>query len=157
MIGTVCCCTRKQTCIIFFPSTLSTLRVNNFALSSRRSTSPRGDDARPMLGCARYLQRADFAFTNGPSVQNAWVYAEMEFAFCAWRQEHGKARLGRWRNWVNVHPEASLEFKCASPFLLPACTYFLLRKTCTSFFLQQSFICNLFPLHAWQENALTMR
>lgn len=127
--------TRRYMCVIFFPPEPSPLRVNNLALPSRRSTSPRGSDARPMLGRARYLQRADFAFTNGPSVQNARVCAEMEFAFCAWRQEHGKARLGRWRNWVNVHPEASFEFKYASPTLLPACTYFLPRKACASFFL----------------------
>lgn len=78
-------------------------------------TSPRGGDVHSMLGRERYLQRADFAFTNGPDVQNARVCAEMEFAFCAWRQEHERARTCRWRNWVNVQPEASLKFKYASP------------------------------------------
>lgn len=119
----------------FFSSRPGPLRVNNFALPSRRSTSPWGGDARPTLGRARYLQHADFAFTNGPGVQNARVYAEMEFAFCARRQEHGKAWPGRRCNWVNVHPEASLEFKCASPSLPPACTYFFASQSLPELFL----------------------
>lgn len=50
--------------------------------------------SRPTLdvgGARCYLQCADFAFTNGRGVQNARVCAEMEFAFCALRQEHGNA------------------------------------------------------------------
>lgn len=102
--------------------------------------SGRRRDARPTLGRARYLQRADFAFTNGPGVQNARVYTEMEFAFCARRQEHGKASPGRRCNWVNEYPKASLEFKCAAPSPpppppSPACTYFFASQSLLELFL----------------------
>lgn len=130
----------------FFPSTLSPLRVNNLALPSRRPTSPRGVPATLSLDArtravfatrgSRVCKRAKRAKRASPSVEQTSPPRARKWnsLFARGAKNTGKLGLAEWCNWVNVRPEASLEFKCASPFLPPRVpVLFFLAKLARAF------------------------